>query len=110
MNPGGLSRRILLETLVRLIDDSLAAKQGPSQLSSRLVLFPKRVHELGSREGRAPDGLSPDYVRLAVELNEAALAAEPAPGTADRLLSSVEQVVGAATVYERALVALIQRL
>jgi hypothetical protein len=105
MNPGGLSGRALLELLADLLDRRL---RDAAPAPARLTLFPKRVHELGPGDGPAPDGLSPDYVRLAAALNAGAPApAGEAAGT--RVLTAIEQVVATAAVHERALVALLQR-
>lgn len=109
MNPGGLSPRSILEMLARLLEQRLdAARSGPDPIGARLALLPKRVHELGPREGVTPDGLSPEYVRLAAELNAASVVVPTASAELERLLGSMEQVVAMSTVHERALVRLLQ--
>lgn len=110
MNAGGLSFRVVLEALAGLLENRLrASQQGPNLPSARLVLFPKRVHEMGLHEGQAPDGLSAAYARLASDLNAAATTDQTGPASAEHLLRSIEHVVATATTHERALVALLQK-
>ena len=76
--------------------DELVAQPGR-------LLFPKRIHELGSIEPDAPDGLSLDHIRLAVARNAAA---EEGEGSAVAALADhVTREIGEAVLLERRILA-----
>jgi hypothetical protein len=82
--------------------------EGALRAQPGRVLFPKRMHQLSSVDGEAPDGLSIDYVALALQLNNAA---KPA-GTQDLLdvlLRAVQAKIGCARLLEARLIEAMDR-
>jgi hypothetical protein len=68
------------------------------------LLFPKRVHDLGSLEPATPDGLSLAYIRLAAAKNEVAWNDTKVEGAVPTLAFHVSQQIGRAALLERRLV------
>jgi hypothetical protein len=72
------------------------------------VFFPKRIHELSSVDNEAPDGLSIDYLVLALHLNNAAKPGGT-PDLLDVLLSTVQVQIGHARLLEARLIEAMDR-
>lgn len=68
------------------------------------LFFPKRVHELESPELEAPDGLSVEYIRLAVAKNEAMWRGTTVDSAVTTLAAHISQQIGRAMLLERHLV------
>src|SRR5437764_9748701 len=67
------------------------------------LFFPKRVHQLAGREPDAPDGLSLEYLRLAVTRNTASGGNAAADTAVAALAARVSHEIGRAAVLERQL-------
>jgi hypothetical protein len=68
------------------------------------LFFPKRVHELASLEGEAPNGLTLEYIRLAVAKNEAVWKGTPVDTAVTTLAAQVSQQICRAALIERQLI------
>ena len=68
------------------------------------LFFPKRVHDLGDRGIEAPDGLSIEYVRLAVVRNEAVWKDAAVDSGVATLATHISQQIGQSVLLERRIV------
>jgi len=68
------------------------------------LFFPKHVHELESVEPDAPDGLSVDYLRIAVARNESVWKGRIVDSAVTTLAAHISQQISRAVLLERHLV------
>jgi len=101
--------RLIYKGVLRLVAEELERRRAAgTDISARLLAFPKRIHELPPSEGVVPDGLSVDYVALAVRLNEGAAADDQDVEAGEELLRALEREVSLAVLHERQLISLMK--
>jgi len=69
------------------------------------LFFPKRVHELRDLEPDSPDGLSLEFIRLAVAKNEAASREATVDTAVATLAVNIVRQIGRAALLERQILA-----
>jgi hypothetical protein len=74
------------------------------------IFFPKHVHELGPLEGEAPNGLSIEYVRLALAKNRRLSNSLSVDAPVTTLAVHVSEQIGQAVLLERRLLERLQQL